>query len=148
MEVPAESQEVVISVVPLESHELSFAEPQHRSWHALGLQWPVAITAITLTAVANRKLPSGPSKSPSTHWWPTRVPPVEIRWNTSGLAPVALRSSLVEFMGANPEANHPGGSRHQARVQGAANSCSPLVDVVTTDEAARWSFGHPLDRSP
>lgn len=40
---------------PLEFHELSFAETQHRSWHTLGPQWTVAITAIIVTAVVNKK---------------------------------------------------------------------------------------------
>ena len=47
---------------PLEFHELSFAETQHRPWHTLGPQWTVTITAITVTAVVNKKLPSGPQQ--------------------------------------------------------------------------------------
>ena len=47
---------------PLEFHKLSFAETQHRPWHTLGPQWTVTITAITVTAVVNKKLPSGPQQ--------------------------------------------------------------------------------------
>lgn len=46
---------------PLEFHELSFAETQYRSWHTVGPQWTVAITAVIATAVVN-KLPPGPQQ--------------------------------------------------------------------------------------
>lgn len=78
-------------------------------------QWPSLLSLISCHL--------GHSKSSSIHWRPTRVPPGEIQWNTSGLVMVALRSSLVKLMVGNPEANQAGGRRHQACVRGAADSC-------------------------
>ena len=86
-------------------------------------QWP-SLLSLSLRSLISCHL--GHSKSSSIHWRLTQVPPVEMQWNASGLVSVALRSSLVKLMVANPKANQAGGRRHQACVRGAADSCRCL----------------------
>lgn len=86
-------------------------------------QWP-SLLSLPLRSLISCHL--GHSKSSSIHWRLTQVPPEEMQWNISGLVSVALRSSLVKLMVANPEANQAGGRGHQACVRGAADSCRCL----------------------